>query len=54
MQENLNYAFPAGDESDGSSDEWNVGCSSDAKKLDPEVKVTLKKSCPSNGLAKKN
>ncbi|MCI4379237.1 hypothetical protein PGIGA_G00225590 [Pangasianodon gigas] len=37
MLDNTDYAFPAGDESDGSSDEWDVGYASDSKKLEPEV-----------------
>ncbi|KAB5574922.1 hypothetical protein PHYPO_G00214660 [Pangasianodon hypophthalmus] len=37
MLDNIDYAFPAGDESDGSSDEWDVGYASDSKKLEPEV-----------------
>ncbi|XP_071315217.1 ankyrin repeat, SAM and basic leucine zipper domain-containing protein 1 isoform X2 [Trachinotus anak] len=27
----MDYAFPAGDESDGSNDEWDIGCCSDKK-----------------------
>ncbi|KAI5624005.1 ankyrin repeat, SAM and basic leucine zipper domain-containing protein 1 [Silurus asotus] len=42
MLDNIDYAFPAGDESDESSDEWNVGYDSSTKTLDPEVsKATL-------------
>lgn len=41
MLNNTDYAFPAGDESDGSSDEWDVGYTSGTKKLDPEVKFHL-------------
>lgn len=37
MLDNIEYAFPAGDESDGSSDEWDVGFISTTKKSDPEV-----------------
>lgn len=42
MLDNIDYAFPAGDESDGSSDEWDVGFTSGTKKLDSEVKIALK------------
>ncbi|KAG7333211.1 hypothetical protein KOW79_003346 [Hemibagrus wyckioides] len=39
MLDNVDYAFPAGDESDGSSDEWDIGHTSCSKKL--ELKSTL-------------
>lgn len=42
MLNSLDYAFPAGDESNGSSDEWDVEYVSGTKKLVPEVKVRLK------------
>ncbi|KAK3549235.1 hypothetical protein QTP70_034231 [Hemibagrus guttatus] len=42
MLDNIDYAFPAGDESDGSSDEWDIGYTSCSKKLELEVsKATL-------------
>ncbi|XP_017320668.3 ankyrin repeat, SAM and basic leucine zipper domain-containing protein 1 isoform X1 [Ictalurus punctatus] len=37
MVDNTDYAFPAGDESDGSSDEWDFGCIRNTEKLDPEA-----------------
>lgn len=42
MLDSLDYAFPAGDESNGSSDEWDVEYVNDTKKLVREVKVCLK------------
>ncbi|KAF5907626.1 ankyrin repeat, SAM and basic leucine zipper domain-containing protein 1 isoform X1, partial [Clarias magur] len=42
MLENIDYAFPAGEESDGSDEEWDVGYICATKNLDPEVsKQTL-------------
>lgn len=35
----MDFVFPAGDESDGSNDEWDVGYFS--KKTSPNTKVTL-------------
>ncbi|KAM9481220.1 ankyrin repeat, SAM and basic leucine zipper domain-containing protein 1 isoform 1-T2 [Clarias gariepinus] len=37
MLENIEYAFPAGEESDGSDEEWDVGAICATKNLDPEV-----------------
>lgn len=37
--DNIDYAFPAGDESEGNSDEWDDGFITSTKKLDPEVKI---------------
>lgn len=51
MVDNTDYAFPAGDESDGSSDEWDFGCIRNTEKLDPEVKLRLQ-TCPADTLAK--
>lgn len=41
MLDNIDYAFPAGDESDGSSDEWDIGHASCSKKLELKVKLYI-------------
>lgn len=41
MLNEIGYAFPAGDESDGSSDEWDIGYSDNNKKSCAEVKKTV-------------
>lgn len=38
MLNEIGYAFPAGDESDGSNDEWDIGYSDNNKKPCAEVK----------------
>lgn len=38
MSNKVEYAFPAGDESDGSNDEWDIGFSKSIKV--PLIKVT--------------
>ncbi|XP_051512794.1 ankyrin repeat, SAM and basic leucine zipper domain-containing protein 1-like [Myxocyprinus asiaticus] len=40
MLNEINYAFPAGDESEGSSDEWDIGYSNNTKKTASEVSET--------------
>ncbi|KAK1784898.1 hypothetical protein P4O66_018336 [Electrophorus voltai] len=40
MINNIEYAFPAGDESDENSDEWDIGFSSCTKRSDSEVSGT--------------
>lgn len=40
MSSSMDYAFPAGDESDTSNDEWDVGCCPD--KTSPRIKVRIK------------
>ncbi|TSX17021.1 Protein Wnt-2 [Bagarius yarrelli] len=37
MLDNTDYAFPAGDESDGSGDEWDIGFTNSTKNQDSEV-----------------
>ncbi len=38
MLNEIGYGFPAGDESDGSNDEWDIGYSDNNKKKNAEVK----------------
>lgn len=38
MLNEIGYAFPAGDESDGSNDEWDIGYSDNNKKKNAEVR----------------
>lgn len=40
MLNEIGYAFPAGDESDGSNDEWDIGYSDNNKKTCAEVNLT--------------
>lgn len=42
-QINIDCAFPAGDESGTSSDEWDIGYTSCTKTLEPEVKMKTNK-----------
>lgn len=39
MLNEIGYAFPAGDESDGSNDEWDIGYSDNNKKTCAEVNL---------------
>lgn len=39
MLNDMGYAFPAGDESDGSNDEWDIGYSDNNKKTCAEVNL---------------